>query len=163
MLCLSRLQNQDCSFSVSRRTNLRMEGQQLSTYGSIYFLPLGQKHDLYGLISIIQFGLRILDLKTPSYESIPVVCEFQKVFPEDLHGVPPEREIDFEIYLLQDTHPVSIPPYRMSVTEHNKLREELKDLLDKHFIRHIISPWGTPVLFIKKKMVFLECALTIES
>ena len=53
-------------------------------------------------------------LETPSLESVPVVCEFSEVFPKDLLRVPPEREIDFEIYLLQDTHPISSPPYRIA-------------------------------------------------
>ena len=49
-------------------------------------------------------------LETPTLESVPVVCEFPKIFPEDLFGVPPEREIDFGIDLLPDTQPIFIPP-----------------------------------------------------
>ncbi|KAH0669817.1 hypothetical protein KY285_023963 [Solanum tuberosum] len=78
---------------------------------------------------------------------VPVVNEF----PEDLHRVPPERKIDFEIDLLLDTQPISIPPYRMAPAELKELKEQLKDLLDKGFIRPSISPWGAPVLFVKKK------------
>ncbi|WMV58989.1 hypothetical protein MTR67_052374, partial [Solanum verrucosum] len=61
------------------------------------------------------------------------------------------REIDFGIDLLPDTQPISIPPYRMAPTELKELKEQLKDLLEKGFIRPSQSPWGAPVLFVKKK------------
>jgi len=80
-----------------------------------------------------------------------VVNEFQEVFPEDLPGLPPEREIDFGNDLLPNTQPIFIPPYRMAPDELKELKERVKDLLDKGFIRHSISPWGAPVLFVKKK------------
>ncbi|KAH0757840.1 hypothetical protein KY290_021333 [Solanum tuberosum] len=89
--------------------------------------------------------------ESPTLESVPVVSEFPEVFPEDLPGVPPEREIDFGIDLLQDTQPISIPPYIMAPAELKELKEQLKDLLDKGFIRPSISPWSAPVLFVKKK------------
>ncbi|KAH0705935.1 hypothetical protein KY285_010456 [Solanum tuberosum] len=89
--------------------------------------------------------------KTPTLESVPVVNEFPEVFPEDLPEVPPEREIDCGIDLLPDTQPISIPPYRMAPAKLKELKEQLKDLLDKGFIRPSVSPWGSPVLFVKKK------------
>ena len=67
---------------------------------------------LYHLVCI-----RDSSLETPTFESVPVVCEFQEVFPKDLSRVPPEREIDFEIDLLPDTQPIFISPYRMAPTE----------------------------------------------
>ncbi|KAH0637947.1 hypothetical protein KY290_036496 [Solanum tuberosum] len=89
--------------------------------------------------------------ESPTLESVPVVNEFPEVFPDDLPEVPPKREIDFGIDLLPDTQPISIPPYRMAPAELKELKEQLKDLLDKGFIRPSISPWGAPVLFVKKK------------
>ena len=89
-------------------------------------------------------------LETPTLDSVPVVYEFPDVFPKDLPGVPPKREIDFEIYLYQDTQPSSIPPYRMDPAELKELKEKLKDLLDKGFIRPSISPSGAPLLFVMK-------------
>ena len=89
--------------------------------------------------------------ETLTLESVSVVCEFPEVFPDDLLGVPPEREIDFGIYLLTSTQPISIPPYRIALAELKELKESLKDLLYKGFIRHSISPWGAPVLFVGKK------------
>ena len=85
--------------------------------------------------------------ETQTLRSIPVVSEF----PEDLPGVPPEREIYFGIDLLQDTQPISFCPYRMAPTNLKELKEQLKDLLDKGFIRPSISPWGAPILFVRKK------------
>ena len=90
-------------------------------------------------------------LETPSLESVPVVCEFPEVFQKDLLGVFPEREIDFGIDVLPDTQPISIPPYRISLAELKELKEKLKDLLDKGFIRPSISPLSAPVLLVKKK------------
>jgi hypothetical protein len=89
--------------------------------------------------------------ETPTIESVSVVNEFVDVFPEELPGIPPEREIEFGIDLLPDTQPISIPPYRMAPAELKELKEQLKDLLDKGFIRPSKSPWGAPVLFVRKK------------
>ena len=70
---------------------------------------------------------------------------------DDLPGIPPDREIEFGIDLLPDTQPISILPYRMAPTELKELKEQLKDLLDKGFIRPSICPWGASVLFVRKK------------
>ncbi|KAF3660337.1 hypothetical protein FXO37_13531 [Capsicum annuum] len=69
-----------------------------------------------------------------SLQAVPVVNEFPEVFSDDLSGIPLDREIDFKIDLLSDTRPISISPYRMASTELKKLKEKLKDLLDKGFI-----------------------------
>ena len=84
-------------------------------------------------------------------EQVPVVSEFQDVFPEELLELPPDREIEFEIDTLPGTQPISIPPYRMAPLELRELKNQLQDLLDKGFIRPSSSPWGAPVLFVKKK------------
>ncbi|KAH0644675.1 hypothetical protein KY284_032559 [Solanum tuberosum] len=92
-----------------------------------------------------------VESETPTLELVQVVNEFPKVFPDDLLGIPLGREIEFDIDLLSDTQPISIPPYRMASVELKVLKEQLKDLFDKGFIRASISPWGTPVLFVRKK------------
>ncbi|XP_070004536.1 uncharacterized protein [Nicotiana sylvestris] len=84
-------------------------------------------------------------------ESVPVVNEFLEVFPDELPGIPPYREIDFGIDVLPDTQPISIPPYRIAPAELRELKEQLKDLLEKGFIRPSVSPWGAPVRFVRKK------------
>ncbi|XP_070025629.1 uncharacterized protein [Nicotiana sylvestris] len=93
----------------------------------------------------------LVESKPPTLQLVPVVREFPEVFLDDLPGLPPERIIDFDIDLMPGTQPISIPPYRMAPAELNELREQLKDLLDKGFIRPSVSPWGVPVLFVKKK------------
>ena len=84
-------------------------------------------------------------------EDVPVVRDFLDVFPDDLPGLPPEREIDFPIDLVPGTAPISLPPYRMAPAELKELKAQLQELVDGVFIRPSISPWGAPVLFVKKK------------
>ena len=84
-------------------------------------------------------------------EDVPIVRDFIDVFPEELPGLPPDREIQFEIELLPGTAPISKAPYRMAPAELKELQAQLQDLLDKRFIRPSHSPWGAPVLFVKKK------------
>ena len=84
-------------------------------------------------------------------DEIPVVREFPDVFPDDIAGLPPEREVEFTIDLIPGTEPISIPPYRMAPAELRELKAQLEELLSKGFIRPSISPWGAPVLFVKKK------------
>uniref|UniRef100_M1CYN1 Gag-pol protein n=1 Tax=Solanum tuberosum TaxID=4113 RepID=M1CYN1_SOLTU len=115
----------------------------------VYFLKARKiisKGSIYHLVRV-----RDVDSESPTLGSVPVVNEFLKVFPDDLPGSPPAREIDFGIDLLLDTQPIFIPPYRMAPLELKELKEQLKDLLDKGFIRLSISPWGAPVLFVRKK------------
>jgi hypothetical protein len=84
-------------------------------------------------------------------ERIPVVCEYPDVFPNELPGMPPDRDIEFAIELQPGTAPISMRPYRMPPTELAELKKKLQELLDKGFIRPSTSPWGCPTLFIKKK------------
>ena len=84
-------------------------------------------------------------------DEIPVVREFPDVFPDDIVGLPPDREVAFTIDLIPGTEPISIPPYRMAPTELRELKAQLEELLSKGFVRPSISPWEAPVLFVKKK------------
>jgi hypothetical protein len=84
-------------------------------------------------------------------EKIPVVCEYPDVFPDELPGMPPDRDIEFAIELQPGTAPISKRPYRMPTIELAKLKKQLQELLDKGFIRPSTSPWGCPALFVKKK------------
>ncbi|XP_019059514.1 PREDICTED: uncharacterized protein LOC104825588 [Tarenaya hassleriana] len=81
----------------------------------------------------------------------PVVRDFPDVFPEELPGLPPEREVDFCIDVIPGTEPVSKTPYRMAPTEMAELKKQLNELMEKGFIQPSVSPWGAPVLFVKKK------------
>ncbi|XLU29618.1 hypothetical protein S245_065684, partial [Arachis hypogaea] len=84
-------------------------------------------------------------------EQIPVVCEFPEVFPDDIDEFPPKREVEFAIDLVPGAGPISSAPYRMSLLEMAELKSQLEDLLGKNFIRPSVSPWGAPVLLVKKK------------
>ncbi|KAL0551796.1 hypothetical protein IC582_010885 [Cucumis melo] len=86
-----------------------------------------------------------------SLSSEPVVRDYPDVFPEELPGLPPHREVEFAIKLEPGTVPISRAPYRMAPAELKELKVQLQELLDKGFIRPSVSPWGAPVLFVKKK------------
>ncbi|KAA0045453.1 ty3-gypsy retrotransposon protein [Cucumis melo var. makuwa] len=86
-----------------------------------------------------------------SLSSEPVVRDYPDVFPEELSGLPPRREVEFAIELEPGTVPISRAPYRMAPAELKELKVQLQELLDKGFIRPSVSPWGAPVLFVKKK------------
>ena len=84
-------------------------------------------------------------------ENIPVIKEFPDVFPKELPGLPPEREVDLSIEVVQGTTPISKAPYHMAQTKLKELKTQLQELLDKGFVRPSVSPCGAPVLFVKKK------------
>jgi hypothetical protein len=88
---------------------------------------------------------------TVQLESIPVVCEYPDVFPVDLPGMPPDRDVEFVIELQPGTTPISKRPYRMPPKELAELKNQLQELLDKGYIHPSSSPWGSPTMFVKKK------------
>ena len=88
--------------------------------------------------------VRNVEADKGTVDRVPVVCEFPDVFPEELPGLPPDREIEFCIDVVPGTDPISMPPYRMAPAELKELNEQLKELLDKGFIRPSTSPWGAP-------------------
>ena len=80
-----------------------------------------------------------------------MVNEFFDVFSEDLPGFPPDKEIEFEIELAPGTKPISIVPYQMALAELKELKVQMEELLSKGFVKMSSTPWGAPVLFVKKK------------
>ncbi|GJY64471.1 putative reverse transcriptase domain-containing protein [Tanacetum coccineum] len=84
-------------------------------------------------------------------EDVPIVWEFPKVFPKDLHGLPPARQVEFQIDLVPGAAPVARAPYRLAPAKMQELSTQLQELSDRGFIRPSSSPWGAPVLFVKKK------------
>nr|GEZ71467.1 putative reverse transcriptase domain-containing protein [Tanacetum cinerariifolium] len=95
--------------------------------------------------------LKTMKVNKSKLEDIPVVCEFPGVFLEDLSGLPPSREIEFRIDLIHGAMPVAKSPYRLAPTKIQELANQLKELQDKGFIPPSSSPWGAPILFVKKK------------
>ncbi|KAG8489099.1 hypothetical protein CXB51_017031 [Gossypium anomalum] len=84
-------------------------------------------------------------------ESVPVVCEFPNVFPEELLDLPLVREVEFGIELVPGATPILIAPYRIAPTELKELKSQLLELTNRGFARSSFSPWGAPILFVKKK------------
>ncbi|GJS53081.1 putative nucleotidyltransferase, ribonuclease H [Tanacetum coccineum] len=84
-------------------------------------------------------------------EDIPVVREFLEVFPEDLPGLPPVRQVEIQIDLMPGAAPVARAPYKLAPSKMQELSDQLQELADRGFIRPSTSPWGAPVLFVKKK------------
>nr|GFA69657.1 hypothetical protein [Tanacetum cinerariifolium] len=87
----------------------------------------------------------------PSIHDQPILSEFPDVFPDELPGIPLVREVEFSIELISGAKPISKAPYRMALIELKDLKDQLQELLERGFIRPSVSPWGTPVLFVKKK------------
>ncbi|GJU73365.1 putative reverse transcriptase domain-containing protein [Tanacetum coccineum] len=96
-------------------------------------------------------SIKDTSLDGPHLESHLVVRDFPDVFPEELPGIPPEREIEFSIELITGTEPIFKSPYRMAPVELKELKEQLQELLKHGFIHPSGSPWGALVLFLKKK------------
>nr|GEW88754.1 reverse transcriptase domain-containing protein [Tanacetum cinerariifolium] len=84
-------------------------------------------------------------------EDVPIVRDFSEVFPEDLPGLPPTQQVEFQIDLITGAAPVARAPFRLASSEMKELSDQLQELSDKGFIRPSSSPWGAPVLFVKKK------------
>ncbi|KAJ0458542.1 putative nucleotidyltransferase, Ribonuclease H [Helianthus annuus] len=95
--------------------------------------------------------LVIINTKGKELQDIPTVSEYPDVFPEELPGLPPDREVEFRIHLIPGTTPIDKAPYRLAPTEMLELKKQLDELLSKGFIQPSSSPWGAPVLFVKKK------------
>jgi hypothetical protein len=87
----------------------------------------------------------------PTLDQVLVVCEYPDVFPEELPGMPPDRDIEFIIELIPETAPIAQRAYRMNPQELEELKRQLADMLSKGLIRPSVSPWGSPVLFVDKR------------
>ena len=86
-----------------------------------------------------------------SVSDIPTVSHFPDVFPKELQVLPPKRESEFAIDVVPGATPASITPYRMALVELKELKLRLQELLEEGFIQPSVSPWGAPVIFVKKK------------
>ncbi|GKA71702.1 putative reverse transcriptase domain-containing protein [Tanacetum coccineum] len=99
------------------------------------------------------FVIQVMEKKSNKkrLEDIPVVREFLVVFPEDLPGLPPVRQVEFQIDIIPGAAPVARAPYRLAPSEMQELSNQLQKLAGRGFIRPSTSPWGAPVLFVQKK------------
>jgi len=109
------------------------------------------KKSLDGEASMFMMFASLKESGEKGIGDLSVVQEFPEVFLDDIIDLPPEREVKFAIDLASGTSPISIVPYRMFASELEELKKQLKELLEKQFIRPSVSPWGAPVLLVKKK------------
>ncbi|GKF59811.1 hypothetical protein Tco_0176597, partial [Tanacetum coccineum] len=84
-------------------------------------------------------------------EDVSIICDFPEVFLEEFPGLPPPRQVEFQIDLVSGAVPVARAPYRLAPSKMRELSVQLQELLKKGFIHPSSSPWGAPVLFVKKK------------
>ncbi|KAK1606157.1 hypothetical protein QYE76_029830 [Lolium multiflorum] len=117
----------------------------LKSPGGDRIIYQGDKH------TQIEVELKLNSMKEVKLEDIPIVNEFQDVFPKELPRMPPDREIEFTIDLIPGTAPIAKAPYKMGPKELKELKEQLDDLEQKGFIQESISPWGSPVIFVDKR------------
>ncbi|GJV17453.1 hypothetical protein Tco_1362776 [Tanacetum coccineum] len=89
--------------------------------------------------------------KEKRLEDVPIVRDFHEVFPKDLPGLPPTRQMEFQIDLMHGDAPITRAPYRLAPSKIKELSKQLQELSYKGFIRPSSSHWGAPVLFVKKK------------
>ncbi|KAJ9560610.1 LOW QUALITY PROTEIN: hypothetical protein OSB04_005770, partial [Centaurea solstitialis] len=115
-------------------------------------LAKARKHVLHGGHSFLAYVVNSREeARKKTVADVPVVSEYPNVFPDDLPGVPPERQVEFRIDLVPGAAPIAKAPYRLAPPEMQELSKQLEELLDKGFIRPSTSPWGAPILFVKKK------------
>jgi hypothetical protein len=95
--------------------------------------------------------VKLNQLNASQGSEVPVVNEFLDVFPDELPGMPPDRDIEFVIELKAGTAPIYKTPFRMTTPELAELKEHIRELVEKGFIRPSSSPWGAPVIFVPKK------------
>ncbi|KAA3479983.1 DNA/RNA polymerases superfamily protein [Gossypium australe] len=121
---------------------LRIELDELSEFPVVISSMSAQRCVRKGCEAYLTY---VLDTKVSEskIESMPIVCEYSIVFPEELPGLPSIREVEFAIELLLGTSPISIAPYKMALTELKVLKSQMQELIDRGFAR--------PMLFVKKK------------
>ncbi|GJZ46061.1 putative reverse transcriptase domain-containing protein [Tanacetum coccineum] len=89
--------------------------------------------------------------KEKGLEDVPIIRDFPEVFSKELPGLPPPRQVEFRINLVPRAAPIARAPYRLAPSVMKELLVQLQELLEKGFTCPSSSPWGAPVLFVKKK------------
>ncbi|KAG8485754.1 hypothetical protein CXB51_019147 [Gossypium anomalum] len=129
---------------------IRIEANDLNSFPVVISSMLAQRFVRKECEACLAY---VLDTKVTEtkIELVPVVFEYPDVFPEELPGLPPIKEVEFGIELVLGTTSISIAPYRMALTKLKELKAQLQDLTDRGSARPSFSPRGAPVLFVKKK------------
>ncbi|KAI3808106.1 hypothetical protein L1987_24049 [Smallanthus sonchifolius] len=141
------------AMSVVTRTIFVINVQDLQMLGKVELLMSCTTSQKYLRKRYIAFLAHIVqkDVKEKSIQDIHIIRDCPEVFPKDLSGLPPVRQVEFRIDLIPRANPVARAPYRLAPSEMQELASQLQELSNKGFIRPSHSPWGAPVLFVKKK------------
>ncbi|GJS19223.1 putative reverse transcriptase domain-containing protein [Tanacetum coccineum] len=138
---------------------------ELGTFDVIIGMDWLVKHD-----AVIVCGEKVVRIpygnKTLTVESdkdVPVIRDFPEVFPDELSGLPPPRQVEFRIDLVPGAAPVARAPYRLAPSKMRELSEQLRELLEKIFIRPSSSSWGALVFFMKNKDGSFRMCLSVYS
>ena len=115
-----------------------------------YFAPDSIRVQVSGTVGGLATSLTLEDEVRPDLDLPRVVCEYVDVFPDELPGLPPHRDVDFGVELHPGVSPIHMTPHRIAPVELQEFRVQLQGLLDKGFIKPSTSPWGAPVLIAKK-------------
>ncbi|KAA3470991.1 DNA/RNA polymerases superfamily protein [Gossypium australe] len=140
----------DIRLSIIEGKEVLLSGMQTNTAGTVISTMSTRKLIVKGVDTYLVY---IMDSTKARKEinQVPIVKGFFDMFPEELLGMPPDREVEFSIEVAPGSMPISCSPYRMVPLELKELKKQLQDLLDKRFIRPSVSPWGVLILFMKKK------------
>ncbi|KAA3484598.1 DNA/RNA polymerases superfamily protein [Gossypium australe] len=134
---------------------LRVESDESDRLPVMISSTLAQKCIRKGCEAYLAYVLNMKESEL-KIDSVSVVCEYSDLFLEALPGLPLVREVEFGIELVPGTSPISIAPYKMAPIELKELKAQMQELIDKRFARPSYSPWGAPVLFVKKKDGFMR-------
>ncbi|KAK1427944.1 hypothetical protein QVD17_16705 [Tagetes erecta] len=128
---------------------LIIHGERSKDAWNLISCLMANKYMRKGRVAYMAYVLNVEEER--HIEDVPIVAEFSDIFPDELPGLPPLREVEFRIDLIPGAAPVAKSPYRLAPSEMQELMTQLQELTDKGFIRPSFSPWGAPVLFVKKK------------
>jgi len=129
---------------------LNVSGEKSATGLKLMSCVKGQKCLRKGYVAFMAH-VEVNKKKEKKLEDIPIVRDFAEVFPEDVTGLPPVQQVEFRIDLIPGATPVAKAPYRLAPSELQELASQLQELSNKGFIRPSSSPWGAPILYVKKK------------
>ena len=125
-------------------------GERSNHLSNVIFAAIASKMVQKGCEAYLAYVIDTVKARHSVFD-IPTISDFPDVFPEELQGLSPQREIEFAIDIVLGATPASITSYRMAPLELKELKLQLQELLEKGFIQPSVSPWGAPVLFVKKK------------
>jgi len=137
--------------SINCLTNSITFSKSVDEVGGKFLTAKQVKKSLDGEASVFMIFATLKEICEKGVSDFPVVQEFPDVFPDDITDLPPEREVVFTIDLVSGTSPILIVSYQMSASVLGELKKKLEELLKKQFIRPCVSPWGAPMLLVKKK------------